>query len=65
MSMRVFLMRWFHWTVEEFEALRNPKNCDIIQLQLAESGKYELVTSLKKYERSTHSYQFPINLDLP
>jgi broad specificity phosphatase PhoE len=26
MTLRLFLMRWFQWTVEEFETLRNPKN---------------------------------------
>ena len=24
MTLRLFLMRWFHWTVEEFEQLANP-----------------------------------------
>lgn len=24
MSIRLFLMKWFHWTVEEFEVLKNP-----------------------------------------
>ena len=27
MALRVFLMRWFHLTVEEFELLKNPMNC--------------------------------------
>ena len=26
MTMRVMLMRWFHWTVEDFELLKNPHN---------------------------------------
>jgi len=49
MTMRMFLMRWFHWTVEEFETLRNPKNAEIIIMeQDAISGKYKLVTELKR-----------------
>src|SRR4051812_36025710 len=27
MTIRLFLMRWFHWTVEVFELLSNPANC--------------------------------------
>lgn len=62
MSMRVFLMRWFHWTVEEFESIRNPKNCDIIVLEREDGGKYRLATELRKHPNYTHSFQAPINL---
>jgi broad specificity phosphatase PhoE len=49
MTMRIFLMRWFHWTIEEFEALRNPRNCAIIEMKLnVATNKYELVTELKR-----------------
>jgi broad specificity phosphatase PhoE len=49
MTLRMFLMRWYHWTVEEFETLRNPKNCEIIQMQLnTASNKYDLVSDLKR-----------------
>lgn len=48
MTIRLFLMRWFRWTIEEFETLRNPKNCDIITMQLQPSTqKYILTTELK------------------
>lgn len=47
-TMRVFLMRWFHWSVEEFELLRNPRNCDIIHMSLKLNNKYNLVTELRK-----------------
>jgi len=46
MSLRVFLMRWLHWTVEEFENVRNPKNCDIVVLEKQTTGRYKLVTDL-------------------
>lgn len=29
MTLRLFLMRWFHWTVEDFEQLANPGNCQL------------------------------------
>lgn len=30
---RLFVMRWLHWTVDEFEVLHNPNNCAIIVLE--------------------------------
>lgn len=48
MTIRIFLMKWLHWTVEEFENLRNPKNCQIIILEKQENTKYELISSLEK-----------------
>ena len=47
LTLRLFLMRWFHWTVEEFETLLNPHNCQIVVMQKRPDGKYELVTKLK------------------
>ncbi len=47
-AIKCFLMKWFHWTVEEFESVKNPKNCEIFQMTLQENNKYKLVTELKK-----------------
>lgn len=41
MLMRLFLMRWYHWTVEEFEKLKNPPNCYICTMML-NKGRYYL-----------------------
>jgi len=41
MLMRIFLMRWYHWTVEEFEKLQNPPNCYICKMILAKD-RYQL-----------------------
>jgi broad specificity phosphatase PhoE len=62
MTIRLFLMRWFHWTVEEFETLRNPKNAEIIIMeQDANTGKYHLVTELKrKHINPEDAYQWNI-----
>jgi broad specificity phosphatase PhoE len=27
LALRIFLARWFHWTVEEYESVYNPANC--------------------------------------
>ena len=52
LTLRLFLMRWFHWTVEEFETLLNPHNCQIVVMQQRPDGKYELVTQLKTRSQS-------------
>ena len=33
LALRIFLMRWFHWTVEEFEEVYNPDNAQPIVLE--------------------------------
>ena len=48
LTLRLFLMRWFHWTVEEFENLRNPRNCQVVVMQKNAKDRYELISELKK-----------------
>ena len=42
-TMRVFLMRWFKWTTEQFELLNNMSNCEVRVMQLGEGGEYSLL----------------------
>lgn len=42
LTMRLFCMRWLHWTVDEFEALSNPDNGDFRVLQRGTNGRYTL-----------------------
>jgi broad specificity phosphatase PhoE len=42
LTMRLFCMRWFHWSVEYFESLNNPENAEVRTLIRTELGKYEL-----------------------
>lgn len=42
LTMRLFCMRWFHWTVEEFESLSNPGNAESRTLLIGASGRYTL-----------------------
>jgi broad specificity phosphatase PhoE len=58
MMNRIFLKRFFHMTVEEFEILKNPANCEFHILELQGDNKYKLVTKLKKYPNYKHPYQF-------
>lgn len=48
MTIRLFLMRWFHYTVSEFEELANPANCDMVIMELGENNKYKLATEMKR-----------------
>jgi broad specificity phosphatase PhoE len=42
LTMRLFCMRWFHWSVAEFEALSNPGNGEFRVLMLGPDGRYRL-----------------------
>ncbi|MFI1962580.1 histidine phosphatase family protein [Streptomyces pathocidini] len=42
LTMRLFCMRWFHWTVAEFECLSNPGNGEFRTLLLDRGGRYHL-----------------------
>ena len=61
MTMRVFLMRFFHMTVEDFELLANPYNAEEYVLELQDDGKYTLITTPKLKEKHDHPFQFDWN----
>ncbi|KAH1083598.1 hypothetical protein J1N35_023359 [Gossypium stocksii] len=42
LASRVFLMKWFKWTVEQFERLNNLGNCEIRVMELGHGGEYSL-----------------------
>jgi broad specificity phosphatase PhoE len=48
LTLRLFLMRWFHWTVEEFENLRNPRNGQVVVMQKKANDRFELTSNLEK-----------------
>lgn len=55
LAIKVFLMRWLHWSVEEFENIKNPDNCEIIHLERL-TQSWVLRTKIKlrrKYEKKT------------
>lgn len=48
---RVFLMKWFRWSYEEFESLRNIPHCHyLIMKKQSEGGKFRLKTPLKTWD---------------
>ena len=44
LTMRLFCMRWFHWSVEYFESLENPENGGHVVLVRQPDLKYQLET---------------------
>lgn len=58
LTMRVFLMRFFHYSIEKFDSLANPKNCEYWILQKNESNRYDLISEPRLYKNPTHEYQF-------
>ncbi len=57
MTMRLFLMRWFHSDVEEFESWGNPHNGGYILLEKNDKNKYNLVTKMRTHTLR-HDWQF-------
>lgn len=61
LAIKLFIMRFFHLTVEEFEMMLSPKNCDLIVLEQTPEGTYTLKTPLKKSDTQPN-YHRPITI---
>ncbi|KAM5351894.1 hypothetical protein ACJ41O_004617 [Fusarium nematophilum] len=46
---RVFLMKWYHFTVEYFEDLRNINHCEFLIMRNQDNGKYLLENNLRTW----------------
>ena len=47
---RVFLMKWYHWSVEYFEDLRNVNHCEfVVMRRREENGKYALENQMRTW----------------
>ncbi|KIW10532.1 hypothetical protein PV08_11496 [Exophiala spinifera] len=46
---RVFLMAWYHYSVEFFEDLRNINHCEFLVMKLAPNGRYVLQNNLRRW----------------
>ncbi|MEY3342350.1 MAG: hypothetical protein RL090_34 [Bacteroidota bacterium] len=60
MAIRLFLMRWYHWTVEEFELLANPSNCELFVMEKQHNGKYAINHPIRRHDMVYHPYQRPV-----
>ncbi|KAK6459758.1 uncharacterized protein RJT20DRAFT_147466 [Scheffersomyces xylosifermentans] len=47
---RVFLMKWFRWSYEEFESLKNIPHCQYLIMKRHEHGKFFLKTRLLTWD---------------
>ena len=58
LTIRLLLMRWLHWSVETFERLKNPRNCEHFILALGADNKYHLQTPMREHsEEETEEYR--------
>lgn len=49
---RVFLMRWYHWSVEYFEDLRNVNHCEMVIMKRSQGSKsFQLQTELRTWSK--------------
>jgi broad specificity phosphatase PhoE len=62
MAIRLFLMRWYHWTIEEFDTVANPLNGEYVVMEKKEDHKYHLVSTLRR-KPPQHPYTRPIRID--
>ena len=46
---RVFLMKWYHFTVEYFEDLRNVEHCEFLIMRKQDNGKFLLENNLRTW----------------
>ncbi len=60
LAIRLFIMRFFHLTIEDFERMLPPKNCELVILELV-NGKYVLKTEIKKSDKQL-KYERPIKI---
>ncbi|KAK9376803.1 histidine phosphatase superfamily [Lipomyces chichibuensis] len=46
---RVFLMKWYRWTVERFESLKNVNYCEFVVMERQDNGKYLLKNKMRTW----------------
>ncbi|KAK9371005.1 histidine phosphatase superfamily [Lipomyces kononenkoae] len=46
---RVFLMKWYRWTVERFESLKNVNYCEFVVMERQENDKYLLKNKMRTW----------------
>ncbi len=54
LTMRLFCMRWFHWSVEYFESLENPGNAEAVVLSRQHDFRYRLERPFRQWDPSVN-----------
>jgi hypothetical protein len=62
---RVFLMKWYKWTVEYFEDLRNLHHCEFLVMEKDDRGRYDLKTTLRTWSELESRKPGPPSPKLP
>lgn len=62
LAIRLFIMRWYHLSVEDFEKMISPSNGELVIMELCADGRYELKTEIKTHELADNRMR-PINID--
>jgi broad specificity phosphatase PhoE len=52
LTMRLFCTRWFHWSVEYFESLENPRNAEPVVLVRQPDFRYKLTEPFAQWDPS-------------
>lgn len=52
LTMRLFCMRWFHWSVEYFESISNPGNGDFMVLARQPDDRYRLTRPFVQWDKA-------------
>lgn len=47
---RVFLMKWFRWSYEKFESLRNIPHCQFLVMKRGQDSRFKLKTPLRTWD---------------
>ena len=50
LTMRLFCMRWFHWSVDYFESLDNPENAQPVVLLRQQDFRYKLEAPFTQWD---------------
>ena len=50
LTLRIFLMRWYKWTVDMFERLHNPGNAEVMVMERGAGGRYSLLNEYQDEE---------------
>lgn len=62
LTLRVFLMRWYKWTVKQFEGLNNMNNGSVMVMERGHGGRYMFIynslrsETLVQYSRERLDY---------
>ncbi|KMZ68198.1 putative Phosphoglycerate mutase [Zostera marina] len=63
LTLRVFLMRWYKWTVDQFESLNNFDNGGIMVMETGSGGRYSLLVHHTPEELRTFGLTEPMLID--